>query len=154
LVLTGLQERLLDPEAVELYVQEYSAEGARRDRTDGRTRNRLERKIAECTRRIDRMINAIADGGGTFADFRDRLNDARSLGEFFELELAVMESEKVMALHPKIAADYRREVKTLNRALGDNQTPEVREDAIPRLCEIIVPVVLTPPNKGEGSRSR
>ncbi|MEO5865920.1 MAG: recombinase family protein [Sphingomonas sp.] len=149
-VLTGLQEKLLDPEAVELYVQEYHAESTKRDRTDGRTRNRLEIKVVECSRRIDRMINAIADGGGTFADFRDRLNEGRSLRESLESELAALESEKVIALHPKIAADYCREVETLHRALGGNQTPEAREDAIPRLRAIVDSIVLTPAEQGRG----
>ncbi len=115
-MLTGLSERLLDPEAVALYVSEYHAESARRDRDEGRNRDRLARKIANASGQIERMVNAIADGGGTFADFRNRLNEARETRERLQEELSAIESDRVIALHPKIAADYRREVATLNRA--------------------------------------
>ena len=46
-VLHGLKEKLLDPDAVEIYVQEYRAESLRRDREEGKTRRKLESKIAE-----------------------------------------------------------------------------------------------------------
>jgi hypothetical protein len=57
-------------------------------------------------------------------DVCDRLNEARSLRESLEAEFAALESEIVIALHPKIAIDYSREVETLNRAPGDNQNPK------------------------------
>lgn len=77
-VLAGLKERLLDPEAVELFVREYHEEYARRDREEGRARRKLERRIAEATARIDRLVEAVASGAQNFIEIRERLVEARS----------------------------------------------------------------------------
>ena len=64
--------------------------------------------------------------------------------------LAGIESERVIALHPKIAADYRREVAALSEALSASQTVETREEVIPRLRALMDSIVLRPAVCGQG----
>ena len=149
-VLTGVQERLLDPEAVELFVREYHEESSRRDRQEGRDRARLERKLGAAKRQMDRLVDAIADGGQTFLEVKGKMHAARAEIEALTEALAGIEGERVIALHPKIAADYRREVTTLNKALSENQTAEAREEVIPRLRALIDTIVLAPSVRGPG----
>ncbi|RHW18165.1 recombinase family protein [Sphingomonas gilva] len=149
-VLTGLQERLLDPDAVDLFVREYQEESIRRDREEGRNRLRLERKLATAHRQMNRLVDAIADGGKTFPQVKEKMYAAREEIAACTEGLAAIEGERVIALHPKIAADYRREVAALNRALKSDQTEETREEVIPRLRALIDSIVLTPAAKGRG----
>ena len=149
-VLTGVQERLLDPEAVELFVREYHEESSRRDRQEGRDRARLERKLGAAKRQMDRLVDAIADGGQTFLEVKGKMHAARAEIETLTEALAGMEGAQVIALHPKIASDYRREVFALNKALSENHTAEAREEVIPRLRALIDSIVLTPSASGQG----
>ncbi|HEY7810952.1 MAG TPA: recombinase family protein [Allosphingosinicella sp.] len=147
-VLAGLKERLLDPEAVALFVREYHEENARRDRLEGRARAKLERKIAQATRRIDRLVEAIASGAGKFDEVRDMLIGARAEREALKEGLASIDGEQVIALHPAIAEDYRRAVGALNRALIEADAPEAHEEAIPRIRALIETITMVPAASG------
>jgi site-specific DNA recombinase len=148
-VLHGLKEKLLDPDAVEIYVQEYRTESLRRDREEGRTKRKLEGKIAEADRRMERLVEAIATGAATFEHVREKMTAARNDRVCFEAELAAVQSERVIALHPKIADDYRREVRELDRLL-DFDAPETREEVIPRLRSLLDSIVVMPAKAGRG----
>ena len=149
-VLAGLKERLLDPEAVALFVREYHEENARRDREERRARGRLERKIAQATRQIKRLVDAIGSGASTFEEVRVSLTDARDQREAWKEELAAIDGERVIALHPAIAEDYRRAVGALNAALASSDSPEAREQAIPRIRALIDSITMTPAATGRG----
>ena len=149
-VLSGIRERLLDPEAVELFVQNYHQENARRDREEGRERLGLERKLVSAEGRIDRMVEAIASGARTFPQVRDRMTEASEAIERLKEELAAMDSAKTIALHPALAADYRREVAVLDQALKESDAPETRLRVIPRLRALIDSIALTPSTTGRG----
>ncbi|HEY5711240.1 MAG TPA: recombinase family protein [Allosphingosinicella sp.] len=149
-VLSGLKERLLHPEAVALFVREYHEENARRDREEGRERRQLERRVTDATARIDRLVEALANGAHGFGEIREKLIDARAQREALKEELATFEGERVIALHPTIAADYRKAVEALNRTLAASNTPEARNDAIPRIRALIDSITLTPSGTGRG----
>ena len=75
---------------------------------------------------------------------------ARADIEVLTEALSGIEGERVIALHPKIASDYRREVAALNKTLSANQTVEAREEVIPRLRALIDSIVLVPSVSGHG----
>jgi len=52
-----------------------------------------------------------------------------------------------VALHPRIADDYRRQVADLNHALAD---PAARAEAIPALRNLIDRIVVLPRPNGRG----
>ncbi len=149
-VLAGLKERLLDPEAVALFVREYHEENARRDRNEGHFRRKLERRIAQATRRIGRLVEAIASGANGFDEVRETLTEARAEREELREELASIEGERVIAFHPAIAEDYRRSVAALSLTLAAPDTPEAREEAIPRIRALIDSITLMPAVTGRG----
>jgi site-specific DNA recombinase len=149
-VLSGLKERLLDPEAVSLCVRLYHEESARRDREETRDRGKLERRINDACGRIDRLVEAVAAGGGDFVEIREKLVEARSQREALLEELASLEGERVIALHPTIASDYRRAVEALDRTLAETESPEIREDAVPRIRALIHSITVVPAAAGRG----
>ena len=146
-VLAGLRERMLDPDLVEVFVAEYRAEYAKRAVQMRRERSAVERRLANATATIDRLVAAIGSGAGTFEQFRDALNKARGDHEAASAELQDQDAEPVVALHPAIAADYRRQVATLQAALAD---PEAGPQATNALRALIDRIVLTPNPDGRG----
>ena len=58
-VLADLQERMLDPELVAVYVKEHQEEHARRAKAARRLSSRIERKLSEATTKIERLVAAI-----------------------------------------------------------------------------------------------
>ena len=140
-VLAGLTERMLDPSLVELYVREYHEEYARKASELRQNEARLQRKVAEVRARISRLVTAIAEGGTEFAAIREALASARAEQDAAERNLADIEAMPTIALHPKVAADYRSQVENLKEALAD---PEARLEAIPALRNLIDRIVVKP----------
>ena len=148
-ILHGLKHELLHPDAVALYLHEYRAESVRRDREDGRMRLKLERKLAEAKRRMDRYVEAIGTGARKFEQVEGGMESAQADRVSAEEELAALESAQVIALHPKLADDYRREVLALDHLLNED-TAEAREQVIPRIRNLIDSITLTPARVGRG----
>ena len=146
-VLAGLRERMLDPELVELFVAEYREEYAKRAAKMRRERGAVERRLANATATIDRLVAAIGAGAGTFDQFREALTKARNDREAALAEMLEQDAEPVVALHPAIAADYRRQVLRLQSALADT---EASQDATTALRALIDRIVLTPNPDGRG----
>lgn len=143
-VLAGLRDKMLDPEAVALYLREYHQEDARRAREEGNSRANVERKLSDTEARISRLVRIIADGGAEFQEFAAELTTAKERRAILRAELDAIEGDRVIALHPTILADYQRQVDALNDALSGNDTPEARDIAIPKLRAIIDTVIITP----------
>jgi len=149
-VLHGLTTKLLDPEAVELFVTEYHSVMARRERAEANERPAVERKIAKLDGKMDRLVDAIADGVGDQQRVKQRLREAHAEKVALEDHLQTLDAERVVALHPQVAADYRREVAALNRALAESDVPEIRDDVIPRIRALVDSIVLMPKGDGRG----
>jgi site-specific DNA recombinase len=149
-ILWGLKDRLLDPEAVSLYVRLYHEESARRDREQIRERQKLERRIADLSARIDRLVEAVASGAGDFPEIRGKLIEARAQRQALSDELGSIEGERIIALHPTVASDYRNAVAELDRTLAEGESPEIREEAIPRIRALIHSIMLVPAQTGRG----
>ncbi|WP_233420089.1 polyhydroxyalkanoic acid system family protein [Sphingomonas paucimobilis] len=140
-VLAGLKTKMLDPDIVAIFVKEYHEEYARRAAETRRDTARLQRIMDDADRKVARLVEAIASGGGEFAEVKDALAKARIDREQAREELAQIEALPVVALHPAVAADYRREVEQLHQSLKD---PEAKQATIPALRALIDRIVLTP----------
>ncbi len=141
-VLQGLREQMLAPELVEIYVQEFRKEYARRSAEAGQNVAQLRRRHTKASEKVDRLVAVIADGGESFAEIREALTEARNERDRIARELGNSEQLPRIALHPDVARDYRAKVARLNDALVDN--PEAQADAIPQLRGLIERIVLTP----------
>ena len=141
-VLANLKAGLLSPEAISDYVREYHRDFAHQSANLGRYRARIERKLQEAERRKERMLKAFAEGGSEFAEIRTMLATARDEAERLQRELASMDAlPNVLALHPHVEEQYRKQVEDLSAALS---TPEAQPEAIGRYRAMIARVIVSP----------
>lgn len=151
-VLANLKAGMLAPEVVGAYVKEYRREFARQAAALGRDRERLERQLAEARRKVDRLVAAIAAGADEFVEVRAVLAAARDERDRLDRELASAAAHSdVVALHPHLEAEYRRQVEALEEALA---APEAELDAAPRLRAMIARIVVTPNPAARGTLIR
>lgn len=143
--LAQLKAQLLDPDLVSAYVRERHRQFALRAAEGATSRADLDRRLTRVKRKIDRFVAAIAEGA--FAEIRDALAQARAERDEIEQALATIEALPVVALHPALAEDYRRQIEGLELALS---TPEAQEDAVPRLRALIGRIIVTPNPAGRG----
>lgn len=147
-VLTELKANMLSADAVAAYVRTYHREHARQAAAIGADRARIERKLGEATRKLQRLVDAVASGGSEFVEIRALLATARDERDRLARELDSIEAlPKVLALHPRIEDHYREMVEQLETDLSD---PDAQMEAIPRLREIIARIVLIPGPKKRG----
>ncbi len=85
--------------------------------------------------------DSISEGAGEFTEIRDALVQARADRDRAEATLAELDAPAIIALHPTIAAAYRREVERLDELLAD---PEGRDEAVPLLRAMIERLTITP----------
>jgi site-specific DNA recombinase len=141
-VLHGLQQHMLDPDLIEIYVREYHLEHARRSKELARDSERLKKRHREAVAKVERLVLAVADGADEFVEIREVLGKARADRDGLASQLEQIEQLPVVALHPTIIADYRAQVAKLNAALAEN--PEARLEAIPKLRALIDSVLISP----------
>ncbi|WP_235399180.1 recombinase family protein [Sphingomonas sp. SRS2] len=146
-VIGGLQEQMLDPELVSIYVAEYHRASAEAATAARRDRAQIERRHAEASRKVDRLVAAVAEGGSDFAEIRAALGKARADRDRLAEDMREIEAHNVVALHPSIIDDYRRQMDDLARTLtGDADN---REEAAPVLRSLIERITVKP---AEGPR--
>jgi len=136
-VLSGLTSELRHPEVMAQYVQTYHEERRRLAADTDARRTRLERRLGELTREIDRLVIAIAKGHGDPAVLGPQstaLNEERK-SAVAELEL-VPELAGAIALHPAVLARYEQQLTQLRAGLakgvvaGDPEAAEAMRDLI------------------------
>ena len=133
-VLSLVREKLMQPDAVAVFVEAYGREmNAGRAEETGR-RTRLEAERAQAKRRLDGLYDAIADG----------LRTPGLKGKLEELEARIAEIDRALAaaaptttvrLHPNLSAAYRRKVSELSELLRDPETAVPALEAIRSLIE-------------------
>lgn len=146
-VLGGLSEQLLDPDLVSAFVKKYHAERVQQSRAEAQRDAGLRRKLTDAEGRVSRLVEAIATGGGEFAELRVALSDATRDRDALRQALADADAGPVVALHPQLADEYRRLVRDLAEALAD---PAARVEAGPSLRAMIDAIVITPRDARQG----
>jgi site-specific DNA recombinase len=141
-VLDGLQRRMLDPELVSIFVKEFHLDSARRAKESARSRARIEKAHGEATAKVNRLVEAIANGADEFVEIKAILGTARADRDRLAAELLDLAALPVVALHPGIADEYRRQVDQLGDAL--NSSEDIRADAIPVVRRLIDRVDIVP----------
>ena len=141
-VLKGLQESLLDPALVSAYVREYHEARAKRVNDAQRERSKLTRRHGEAQAKVERLVEAIANGADEFVEIRAVLAKARADRDTLAQQLGDLDALPVIALHPGVAREYREQVAALGEALANNGKASV--EAIPKLRALIGRVIVTP----------
>ena len=147
-VLDALRTRLLQPDLVEAFVEEYrlTTEAARKE--IAASQEKVERARAKVTGRIERLTDMMADGIGDYAEMKGRL--AAALAERAEIDRRREDAEvaPAVALHPNLAEAYRRNVEKLTEALN---APELEAgEARLALRNLIELITAEPRAEGRG----
>lgn len=136
-VLNGLTAELRHPKVIAEYVRAYHAERKRLAAEADRKRLRLERRLGELNREIDRLVDAIAKGQGDPAVLGPK--STRLDGERKKVTAELAESApttEVVALHPAMLARYEEQLTRLQAALaggirdGDTECAEAIRDLV------------------------
>lgn len=143
-----LKQILLNPDAIQLFVERYNV-GIRKRLAEA-TANRapLERKAADLRGRISRLVDAIADGAGEFQEVKDRLRTARADLADAEHQLKALDDAAPIALPDDLADRYRIYIAQLDDALATEGA--ARERAASAIRELIDTLTLIPNKTGRG----
>jgi site-specific DNA recombinase len=140
-VLDGLREVLNDRDYFRVYLKEYNDERTRLARSAVKDKAKLERRLGEIKRELDRIVESIVQGVPAQA-FVSKAQDLESEKTSITEQLQAAESSKaVVSIHPAAIKNYLADVATMRQALDDEQAAE-RPELIAPLRRLIHSVVV------------
>ena len=136
-VLNGLTAEMRHPDVIAEYVRTYHEERKRLAVDADKKRTRLERRLGELNREIDRLVDAIAKGHGDPAVLGPRSTTLHEERQKVSADLAsAPPAIEVVALHPAMLARYEEQLTRLQTALasgiraGDSECSEAIRDLV------------------------
>ena len=143
-VLGGLQGKLMEPELVQTFVDEYHAELQRLQKDARRRHTAHVKEKANLEQKIARLVDAIAEG--TASDLGAVGNKLRELeGRLSDLAVFNDEEPKKIEWHPNAPQLYKEKIANLSEAL--HAEPMVRDEASAALRELVDRIVAYPAQK-------
>ena len=142
--LAGIKTKLLDPQAIEIAVEEARRALSERRNAAAAEEGQLRRRLGEVVRALDRIVDAIADGTPA-RQLRQRMEDLEAERARIEERLSAMDAEmaEVPAVpHPRIAEAYRRRVEGLETLLGEEGSEAL--EALELVRGLIERIVIVP----------
>ncbi|RSV44381.1 recombinase family protein [Sphingomonas sp. ABOLE] len=143
----ALKNDLLHPDLVAHYERVWRTSRAERISNQKRDRTRVERRLAESSKKLERLAHAIANGAGEVAEIVALAASERKIRDEAKAELAQLEAMQLIPLLPGLAEQYRRQIDALHEAL---EAPEASLEAVPKFRALIHRIVLTPNADGRG----
>jgi site-specific DNA recombinase len=143
LILDGLRKRLMAPDLVEEFIRAFQKEVNLQRREDDALQEVQGRELANLRRKLNGLIDAIADGLRA-PGLQQRLDELEARRQEIEQDLAASPATP-LRLHPNLAQVYRQKVEQLQRALDD---PEIRDEAVQILRGLIEYVSIGPIENG------
>ena len=131
------------PELVEEFVRAVQKELNLQRREEDALRDAKIRELAEVARKLNGLINAIADGLRA-PGLQQRLDELEARRVRLDQDLATVPTTPVR-LHPNLAQVYRRQVERLQDALNE---PEIRDEALQILRGLVERVSIRPAENG------
>ncbi|MBY6069634.1 recombinase family protein [Leisingera aquaemixtae] len=145
-VLDALANHLMDPDAVQIFCEEYTAERNRLKAAAAGNRKEKEQALARAKRDHQKLVDAII--AGIPADqVKDRMIELDTRRQQLERELEHTPAPDTVVFHPSMAEAYRERVSRLIQTLGPTEGMEEAKEALRALVERIV---LTPAAEGAG----
>jgi len=120
-ILNGLKERLMAPELVKAFVDEFNAEIRRAAQDSETKRTTLKRALTDIERKIAGIMRAIEDGNYS-PTLTKRLGALETDKAIAEANFANAAVPPKLRIHPNLPALYRRKVEHLQEALSDATT--------------------------------
>jgi len=125
LIIDGLRQRLMAPEFVEEFIRAFQNEINLQRRESNAVHEAKRRELADVMRKLDGLIDAIADGLRA-PGLQHRLDELEARRNEITQDLSSGPTTTVR-LHPNLAEMYRRQVERLQHALNE---PEIRVEAL------------------------
>ena len=135
-VLSGLQDQLLHPDLIAEFVKAYQEEHNRLSAQISVDEAKTKRELAQVTRKIDRIVDAIAEGM-FHESMKAKLDTLEARKRDLEADLANVEPAAPVMLHPNLSDVYRNKVANLTEALNDPATKAEATTIIRSLLESI-----------------
>jgi DNA invertase Pin-like site-specific DNA recombinase len=145
-VLDGLKNHLLHPDLLAEFVDEFRREYEKSAKRDKAKRAYLEKELAGVRRQIGQMIDAITEGM-FHASMKEKMTDLETRKAALETELAGMNDDAPIRLHPGLADVYRQKVAKLTNALN---APDTRGEATELIRSLLSEIRLIPQDTGHG----
>ena len=143
IILEELRQRLMAPELVEEFVRAFQKEVNSQRREDDLLLEVNKRELAEVNRKLNGLIDAIAEGLRA-PGLQTRLDELELRRAELAQEIGSASTPPVQ-LHPNLAQIYRRKIERLQHALKD---PEIWDEATQVLRSLIDRVVIAPAETG------
>ncbi len=138
-VLELLRAELGHPELIAEYVQAYHDERQRLAGRNAKARISAEKKLADLAAREARMVEAIASGADAFGALRSAFEQIEA--ERRQAQTALEEANagrKVVTLHPRAVASFRRTLDDLAGALKAGETTALAHASFRGLVDRVV----------------
>jgi site-specific DNA recombinase len=118
----------LDPAVLSATVEKALASLAKRERAQIERRSRTERELSQIQQRVDRLVDALADGSLPHEELRTRLSAETNRKKLLESELQRLEKVGQLAAMKleKLTARINAKVQDIVGVLG-RQTPQARQ---------------------------
>src|SRR5260370_24056355 len=120
-ILNGLKERLMAPELVKAFVDEFNAEICRSAQDSETKRTTLKRALTDIERKIAGIMRAIEDGNYN-PTLTKRLSTLETDKARAETNFANAAVPPKLRIHPNLPVLYRRKVESLQEALSEAAT--------------------------------
>jgi site-specific DNA recombinase len=143
LILDALRNRLMAPDLVAEFIDEFHREVNRQRQGAELERAAAQSELAAVTRKLEGLIDAIADGLRA-PDLQRRLDEFGARKGELEARLAAPAPAPIR-LHPNLSELYRQKVAELHVALTD---PELHDEALEIVRSLIERVELHPAEGG------
>jgi hypothetical protein len=138
-VLEGLQHRLMDPDLVAVFCDEYTRHMNALTHEHNAAREGARAELGKINRDLDRLVQALLDGTPA-RTVKDRMSQLEARKDVLEAQLAQGEDVKV-AVHPNMARVYRERVANLREALAQE---DCQIEAAEIMRTLIDKIELTP----------
>ncbi|WP_281985112.1 hypothetical protein [Thalassorhabdomicrobium marinisediminis] len=134
----------MTPEMTSTFVEPYQVESRKQRRAAHATRDKAEQDLAQITREIDNIVEAIAQGMFQ-ASMKERMDALEARKAELEATIGAHPKEDTVLLHPSLAEQFRRKVEDLVSSIND---PALKTEAGDLLHSLIDKIILTMRPKG------
>jgi hypothetical protein len=145
-VLSGLKDKLMAPELVRTFIEEFQAEVNHLQAERQAKMNAKRSRLQAVERKISGIVTAIEDGNYN-KTLTERLSSLEREQETLEQDLSQFPDEPTVRLHPRLAEVYADKVARLEEALND---PAIKTEAAEIMRGLIDRIELRPREDGPG----
>ncbi|SCA55897.1 Resolvase, N terminal domain family [Candidatus Terasakiella magnetica] len=147
-VLTALQSQLTSPELISTYIKIYHEERKRLKSLERSEADNKRARLIELEKEIHNILKMI-DAGVASLEIANRLTNKEQERETLNAELALIEEDDVVQMHPGTADHYGKLVANLQDTLSQYEEGLARDAVFAEVRSLIEKIVITPEQIGK-----